>query len=221
MSLAFTAPTKANMFEFIQERLWYSFEERTAEWDAWTAANPSDPYATSHGGRAVTVMMSTSFIAAWSVVPAAFVKKWSGACLRDYSSGAGGWCILETNDTDMTGTSDTVQLIYDVVSNGDTSTVEGESTNRGIEFYRLSDAEFLNGTGTGDLENAWTDLPVVDTTTGFKDGRCYYTYITGASYANKSNQMSTGTEYLDYPYCANDGASDEWFCQLYLPLRDQ
>ena len=121
MSLAFTAPTKANMFEFIQERLWYSFEERTAEWDAWATANPSDPFATSHGGRAVTVMMSTSFIAAWSVVPAAFVKKWSGACLRDYSSGAGGWCILETNDTVMTGTSTTVVDIYG--NSGSTDTV--------------------------------------------------------------------------------------------------
>ena len=104
-SLAWTAPTKANMFEFIQERLWYKFEERTSEWEAWTTANPDDAFAESHSSRAVTVMVSTSFISAWSAVPTAFVKKYSGGCLRDYSSGAGGWCLLETNDTLLSSTS--------------------------------------------------------------------------------------------------------------------
>ena len=151
------------MFELVQERMWYSFEERTAEWDAWTAANPSDAFASSHGGRAVTVLVSTSFISAWSVVPAAFVKKWSGGCLRDYSSGAGGWCLLETNDTDMTGTNDTAEKIYSISTNGNSETVVGEGTNRGMLFFRLSDTEFVNGTGTGDLENAWTDMSIVDT----------------------------------------------------------
>ena len=39
----------------------------------------------------------------------------------------------------------------------------GEGTNRGMLFFRLSDTEFVNGTGTGDLENAWTDMSIIDT----------------------------------------------------------
>ena len=63
------------MYELIQERLWYKFEEREAEWEAWTAANPNSSFVDSHSSRAVTVMVSTSFISAWSAAPAAFVKK--------------------------------------------------------------------------------------------------------------------------------------------------
>ena len=28
-----------------------------------------------------------------------FVKKWGGACMKDHSSGMGGFCLFETNDT--------------------------------------------------------------------------------------------------------------------------
>ena len=31
--------------------------------------------------------------------------------------------------------------------------------------------------------------------------------------------ITIGTEYIDYPSCANTG--DDWYCQMYLPLRDQ
>jgi len=33
-----------------------------------------------------------------------FVTKWTGACLRDMTSGLGGFCILETNDADTEAT---------------------------------------------------------------------------------------------------------------------
>ena len=176
MSLAFTAPTKANMFEFIQERLWYKFEDRSEEWDAWVAANDGNAFTETMSSRAVTILINTGFIEAWSAVTATvgFVKKWTGACLRDYSSGVGGFCIFETNDTDMTGTSDTVELIYSVIANGDTTTVVGESTNRSTEFYRLSASDF------DAMEDAWSTMTIVDTNTNMQDGRCYYNIITDA-----------------------------------------
>ena len=82
-------------------------------------------------------------------------------------------------------------------------------------FYRLSADEFDG------LETAWTDVPLQDTNQNTQDGRCYYNYITESSYANLSNGYGTGTEYLDYPSCARDGTTDDWYCQLYLPKRDK
>jgi len=40
-----------------------------------------------------------SFITGWPADPA-FVTEGSGACLRDVSAGTGGFCILETNDSE-------------------------------------------------------------------------------------------------------------------------
>ena len=115
MSLAFTAPTTDKMFEFIQERLWYKFEDRTDEWTAYVdsvGADSSD--ATTYSEYAVTFVVNTSFISAWDAITptVAWVRKWTGGCLRDYSSGLGGFCVFQTNDTDMSGTDDSVERIY-------------------------------------------------------------------------------------------------------------
>ena len=152
--LAWSAPAKADMYELISERLWYKFEERNEEWEAWTAANPNSSYVDNYSSRAVTVLVSTSFISAWSAAPAKFVKKYSGGCLRDYSSGAGGWCLLETNDTDLFSDSQTVYDVYGSFS--DFSNVIGEDDDRGMLFYRLSSSDFDG------LETAWTDVPIQD-----------------------------------------------------------
>lgn len=33
--------------------------------------------------------------------------------------------------------------------------------------------------------------------------------------------MGYGKEYMDYPSCALDGTSDDWYCQMFLPPRDK
>lgn len=42
-SIAWTAPTTANMFEFMYEKVWYKFEDQTTLFDAWAT------YAASSG----------------------------------------------------------------------------------------------------------------------------------------------------------------------------
>ena len=108
-SLAWTAPAKADMFEFMYEKVWYKFEDQSTVFDAWaTWANTSGTsdqkaQAVKFGGRAMTVLISNTFVSGWPTDPA-YVTKWSGGCLRDESSGVGGFCLLETSDVDLTTT---------------------------------------------------------------------------------------------------------------------
>lgn len=48
----------------------------------------------------MTVVFNNNFITGWPTDPA-FVRKYSGTCIHDYSSTGGAICMLETNDTDM------------------------------------------------------------------------------------------------------------------------
>merc|ERR1712110_1393693 len=129
MSLAWTAPAKTDMYEFMYEKVWYKFEDKTTLWDAWGAANTSETARIAkYSGRALTVKVSNAFIAGWPTDPA-YVTKWSGGCLRDESSGVGGFCLLENADLDLTVTSTTATTIYGV--SGSTTTVQN-MTNRAM-----------------------------------------------------------------------------------------
>jgi len=149
MSLAFTAPDKADMFEFLEEKVWYKFEDQTDVFDAWATANSSSANVDKYDGRALTFMFSTAFISGWDAIPLGFVKKWSGGCLKDYSSGMGGFCLLETNDTNVEGTSGTATNVWDV---SDNTIVLNEDDNRSVLTFRLSASDF------DALETAWTDM---------------------------------------------------------------
>ena len=106
MSLAYTTPEKADQFAFMSDLLWYSFADMDTEWDAYTEANAdsSDAFIMAalelYSGRTMSVRFNMAFIPGWIADPA-FVRKWSGVCLEDYSSSFGGVCMLETNDTDV------------------------------------------------------------------------------------------------------------------------
>ena len=163
-----------------------------------------------------------------------FVRKYSGICLEDYSSGKGGFCLLETNDTDMSGsysnapfysTSNTVALsIYDVDTADPTNPVVktnerplGEDTNRAIETYRLTQAEFTT------LTTAWTDTAATDDS-GLQDGRVYQAAM--ASGLVPINSVDANNiEYLNYPKCAlsadTDATTSDWTCQMFLRAEDQ
>ena len=110
MSLAFTVETDAaNLYEFRAAKVWYKFEDHTSEFDAWATANPSEPQATQFSGRAAQIRVSNKFLTNWpSPADGAgnkeYCPKWSGGCLRDYSSGMGGFCLLEDSDIDLSDT---------------------------------------------------------------------------------------------------------------------
>ena len=217
MSLAWTAPTSGNMFQFISERVWYEFSDQTSTWDAWAAANSADANAAKYDGRALTLMFNTGFLSVWPADPA-FVKKWTGACLKDYSSGKGGICLLETNDTDTETTTNSPVNIYGM--SGNTDVVQGDTTNRGVLTFRISATQF------DAFETAWTDMAEWETSIGGhgQDGRCYYNYLKNTANAEIDTTDAAMIEYLDYPSCALGTASDEtdyWFCQMYLRKRDQ
>ena len=78
--------------------------------------------------------------------------------MRDVTSGKGGFCILETNDTDLDS-----QYGYAYIDTSgdapvaDTSTVYNVGT-RSTLFYGLTEAEF------GKLATAWEDMPAPDWT---------------------------------------------------------
>ena len=153
MSLAWTAATKADMFEFLEEKVWYKFEDQTTVYDAWADANSGNANAAKYSGRALTFMFSTTFISAWSSMPTEFVRKWSGGCLKDYSSGMGGFCLLEDNDTNTEGTTTTPVNVWTTTGSGyETVLNDDDDNNRAVLTYRLSAADFDS------LETAWTDV---------------------------------------------------------------
>lgn len=124
MTLAYTAPVEAEMYEMIYEKFSYKFDDNSTTFDAWATANTAtDDLAAQaiFGGRTLTVLVDQNWITGWPAasndpttpIPA-FVTKYSGACLADHSSGMGGFCLLETNDTDMTG--DAAAIYLDTVT---------------------------------------------------------------------------------------------------------
>lgn len=65
-------------------------------------------------GRTMDVVVSMRFNDLWRSLSGGyeFVKKWSGGCFKDVSSGVGGYCLLEENDTNMDGFQDSFLRIY-------------------------------------------------------------------------------------------------------------
>ena len=119
MSLAFTAPTATSeMYEVINELVFYTFEDQDDLWDAWAEAalagadSEDQAAAEKFSGRALTIAFNLAYLSNWITDPA-FAKEWSGACLRDYSSKMGGFCLLEENDSGIGDTtSDSAVTAY-------------------------------------------------------------------------------------------------------------
>ena len=174
MSLAFDMPSKADMYYFVRDKIWFRFEDHTAEWDSWVAANPEDDHVSKFSGRTLTVLVSNTFIEEWprdyddsNVYE--YVTKWSGACLQDTSSGAGGFCLLESNDTVLDGNAPSFTIYFDIdPSDGTTENRVQNNINRKMQIYRLSDDQFTN-----DFIPAWENEPINDSITGLQDGRCF------------------------------------------------
>ena len=110
MSLTFTLPSKALMWYFMQQKVYYSHGDQEAAWNTWaeTAASSGtsaeQAAAEMYSGQTLTFMFRVSDIDHISS-GTDYVKKWSGACLADVSSKMGGFCLMEQNDTNVEGTS--------------------------------------------------------------------------------------------------------------------
>lgn len=142
MSLAFTPPTFAKMDEILSDLVYTSFQDEETLWDAWAEAalagsDAEDTAAAAKfSGRALTFGFSMKFVPGWITDPA-WVKKWSGACLYDHSSSMGGFCMMETNDTDTTTASGGPLAIYGSAT-APWTTVAGQTGNPAVLTYRLS-----------------------------------------------------------------------------------
>lgn len=110
-SLAWTFPAKTPEWKpFMTDKIWFKVVDQTAKYDAWTtwaAASGSTEQkaiANTYSGQALEFIVSNGWIKGWpdyQTDPNAFqfTTKWSGGCLRDYSSGMGGFCVIEDNGT--------------------------------------------------------------------------------------------------------------------------
>ncbi len=109
-SLAWTAVAKTDMVSFMTDKVYMKFGNEDTVFNAWkTWADASGnsfekAAATKFSGKTIDFIISNSWLAGWPTPDPAnnfyeFVTKWSGGCLEDYSSGMGGFCLLEDNDT--------------------------------------------------------------------------------------------------------------------------
>ena len=214
MSLAYTAPTYSEMYEFIAYKLYYKIDDESDTWDTWTTAVASGTAAQQaaidkYDGRVMTVGVDQDFLPSWT--EPAYVTKWSGGCMEDYSSGMGGFCLIESNDADLSGTTTTAADIYGV--SGAKDTVQNGSTNRIMTTYRLSADDFAN------FRTAWADTDIVDTNVNEKDGRCWYNTVLNGDSLDIDSSDSAMLSFLDYAYCDRD--DNDWTCQLYLRAEDE
>ena len=109
-SLAYTAVTKANQSTFMEDKIWYKFSDQTTKFESWktwaTSSGNTQQKAAAlkYSGRVIDFTISNKFLKGWPTPDFTkkhfqYVTKWSGGCLRDHSSGMGGFCLLEDNDT--------------------------------------------------------------------------------------------------------------------------
>lgn len=89
------------MTALLDGKLWYSVVDAS---DLLEAYSPTDASVTNpYSGYALNIVINNGFITNWphpdtDASAYEFVSKWSGACMRDVSSGAGGFCLLEDSD---------------------------------------------------------------------------------------------------------------------------
>ena len=161
-----------------------------------------------------------------------YLSKWSGGCFEDYSSGVGGFCLLETSDVKTAKTSACTVTITETSTGITANTTLGNgsigciwdmsdlvngkvtdyklkaNTNRSMQTYRVSSANLKL------LKEQWGTAAAFDSDTNIKDGRFYRDFIKG----NLVDEAST-IEWLDYPHCTLQGTV--WTCQMFLPKVDK
>ncbi len=98
------------MTSFMSDKVYYKFGNRDTEYDAWATSVAASGTAVQKAaalkfsGKTIDFIMSNGWLASWPAPDVSksfyeYVTKWSGGCLEDYSSGMGGFCVLEDNNT--------------------------------------------------------------------------------------------------------------------------
>jgi hypothetical protein len=144
MSLDYTFPQQ--LYQVLYEKSWYEFTDDVPEVTTWKTAKAAGTAAeqavvSKISDRSMSIEFSNAWLPNWATVTSmAYVQKYSGVCFQDMSSGKGGFCLLENNDTDMTG--GPVEIFQDMNPPSSTTTliVAGQTTNQKVDTYRLSEA---------------------------------------------------------------------------------
>lgn len=109
-ALSWTAPALADLTLFMTDKIWFKVSDQTATYDAWVAwadvsgSTEEKAIKDKFSGQVMDFTISNRWFDGWpdyTTEPTAFqyTTKWSGGCIRDYSSGMGGFCVIEDNDT--------------------------------------------------------------------------------------------------------------------------
>ena len=157
-TLAFGSQEPGTMTALLDGKLRYAVVDASDVLEAWdpalTDASLSNPYS----GYALNIVINNGFIEGWPHPDTdssayEFVSKWSGACMRDVSSGAGGFCLLEDSDVLLDNTTPAFSIYFDQSSGIPVQTnYVQNNTNKSVMTFRVTEPMF-----TDDFEPAWDD----------------------------------------------------------------
>lgn len=214
---------------WIPEKLYWDITDQSDLYNSWVTANGDDDIDIPiSGSQALTVHFPMNFIEGWPADPA-FVTKGSGACLRNYVNGTGGFCMIESNNS-MTQRPQYGYVYLDQSDQSYTPWVDAgadaenwpdaydssrvyNAEGRQIHFYRLEHEQFAA------LQAAWDDENLQVSESGIKDTRCFAKYLDeNALYIDTS--YSGLVEGIHYPDCELDETENIWSCAMFLSGPD-
>jgi hypothetical protein len=105
------------MTALLDGKLWYSVVDARDKLEDWTTTwNKTE--GEDYSGYALNIVFNNGFIEGWphpdtDTDAYEFVSAWSGICMRDVSSGAGGFCFLEDSDVLMDTTRPGLNIYFD------------------------------------------------------------------------------------------------------------
>ena len=190
MSLAFTAPSLASHYTVLSYKVRYLFADESSKYEAWYAGlgSPTPDQTTLYekfSGKTMSIIIERGFLPSFQTnFNYEYQTKMSGACFVDYSSGVGGFCLLEDNDNAMTASSTAVTDFY--AGTGPYTLTGGSEV---MKTFRSAKSVFDT------FDDLWTTEATV-LTSAKQDGRIYYRAVL-------ADLVDEGTteEYLDYPSC--------------------
>lgn len=222
MSLTFDVPALSKHYTALEYKVYYLFGNEDTKYEAWYdgISSPTNDETTAYekySGKTVSIVVKQNFIPSFQTTfDYDFQAKMSGACLEDYSSGVGGFCLLEDNSNAMTAGSTAVTDFYNVANGDGRYTLTVTQNTRAIKIYRSAKSVFDT------FDTLWADSTAV-LSDGNKDGRIYFNAVSSGEVSTSSPSI----EYLDYPFCelTGGGTTDDvngyWTCLMYLPKRDK
>ena len=146
MSLAFDVPALSKLNTAIEYKMYYLFGNEDTLYEAWydAIASPSADETAAYekfSGKTLSIGIKMNFIPSFqSTFKYDFQAKMSGGCLEDYSSGVGGFCLLEDSDQAMTAASADLSF-YGALTN-DRYPLTVDQSTRNMKIYRVAKSVF-------------------------------------------------------------------------------